>query len=133
MLRTRRACQDERVAAGIGDAGIREDELPSARKWRRLFWDPRGPHPMHGICGPWPTAGRRLRGPGKSMTRNQPYLLVKDLEASAQGCQALLDEWAILRSRVENDLPWQPHDRLEGRYACSGNNLSTPPSISESG
>ena len=37
---------------------------------------------------------------------------MKDLEASAKGCQALLDEWAVLRGRAENNLPWQPQDRF---------------------
>ena len=90
----------------------RAKRLPSSRKWNgssgtRAGRSPRTP------CGPWPTAGRRLRGPGRSMTPNQPYLLVKDLEASAKGCQALLDEWTILRSRVEDNVPWQPPDRLK--------------------
>ena len=43
---------------------------------------------------------------------NHPHLLVKDLEASAKGCQALLDEWTVLRGRLENKLPWQPQDRF---------------------
>ena len=60
--------------------------------------------------GPWRAAGF---GSGQVDDPNQPYLLVKDLEASAKGCQALLDEWTILRGRVEDNLPWQPPDRLK--------------------
>ena len=105
------SAQDERVAAGIGDAGTRED-VAVFKKMERLFWDPRGPISSYGL---WPLAqgGPPTSWSGQVDDPNQPYLLVKELEASAKGCQALLDEWAILRSRVENNLPWQPPDRLK--------------------
>ena len=63
----------------------------------------------------WPLAhgGPSTSWSGQVDDPNQPYLLVKDLEASAKGCQALLDEWTVLRGRVENNLPWQPQDRLK--------------------
>ena len=105
------SAQDERVAAGIGDAGTRED-VAVFKKMERLFWSPRGPLSTYAL---WPLAhgGPPASGSGQVDDPNQPYLLVKDLEASAKGCQALLDEWAILRSRVEDNLPWQPPDRLK--------------------
>ena len=79
---------------------------------RDSFWDPRGPISSYGL---WPLAqgGPPTSWSGQVDDPNQPYLLVKDLEASAKGCQALLDEWTILRSRVEDNLPWQPPDRLK--------------------
>ena len=105
------SAQDERVAAGIGDAGTRED-VAVFKKMERLFWNPRGPLSTYAL---WPLAhgGPPASWSGQVDDPNQPYLLVKDLEASAKGCQALLDEWAILRSRVEDNLPWQPPDRLK--------------------
>jgi hypothetical protein len=110
LMRVERA-QDERVAAGIGDAGTRE-EVAVFKKMERLFWDPRGPISAYAL---WPLAhgGPPTSWSGQVDDPNQPYLLVKDLEASAKGCQALLDEWTILRSRVEDNVPWQPPDRLK--------------------
>ena len=105
------SAQDERVAAGIGDAGTRED-VAVFKKMERLFWDPRGSISSYGL---WPLSqgGPPTSWSGQVDDPNQPYLLVKDLETSAKGCQALLDEWTILRSRVEDNLPWQPPDRLK--------------------
>ena len=105
------SAQDERVAAGIGDAGTRED-VAVFKKMERLFWDPRGPH-LHVRPVALAHGGPPTSWSGQVDDPNQPYLLVKDLEASAKGCQALLDEWTILRSRVEDNLPWQPPDRLK--------------------
>ena len=71
-----------------------------------------GPHPMYAL---WPFAhgGPPTSFSGQVDDPNDPHLLVKDLENSAKGCQCLLDNWAELKSRVENGLPWQPHDRLK--------------------
>ena len=110
MMRAERA-QDELVAAGIGNAGLRE-EIHIYKQSVRLMWDARGPHPMYAL---WPFAhgGPPTSFSGQVDDPNDPHLLVKDLENSAKGCQCLLDNWAELKSRVENGLPWQPHDRLK--------------------
>ena len=62
----------------------------------------------------WPMAhgGPPTSFSGQVDDPNHPHLLVKDLETSAKGCQALLDEWTVLRGRLENGLPWQPQDRF---------------------
>ena len=104
------SAQDERVAAGIGDAGTRE-EVAVFKKMERLFWNPRGPRPMYALS-PLAHGGPPTSFSGQVDDPNHPHLLVKDLEASAKGCQALLDEWAVLRGRAENNLPWQPQDRF---------------------
>ena len=62
----------------------------------------------------WPMAhgGPPTSFSGQVDDPNHPHLLVKDLETTAKGCQAILDEWTVLRGRLENGLPWQPQDRF---------------------
>ena len=118
---------------GLETRARREDAVAVFKKMERLFWGPsaRGPISAYAL---WPLAhgGPPTSWSGQVDDPNQPYLLVKDLEASAKGCQALLDEWTILRSRVEDNVPWQPPDRLKAIRMCSGNNLSTWRSIGDS-
>ena len=43
---------------------------------------------------------------------NDPAALVRELEGSAKGCEALIRNWRLIAERVSNDLPVQAHDRL---------------------
>ena len=50
--------------------------------------------------------------PGIAVDPNNPTMLVLRLESSAPGCRWLLDRWADLRSMLEQEQPWQSHDKL---------------------
>ena len=50
--------------------------------------------------------------PGIAVDPNNPTMLVLRLESSAPGCRWLLDRWAELRSLLEQEQPWQSHDKL---------------------
>ncbi len=63
--------------------------------------------------------------PGIAVDPNNPAMLVLRLESSAPGCRWLLDRWADLRSMLEQEQPWQSHDkfraiRLLGRQPLDG-------------
>ncbi len=78
---------------------------------RQLFYDPCGATAIHGVetapAGKVTTSGNRPNG--------EPYTnaaeLVRKLESSAAGCQWMLAEWAILRTRAEENY-WFGPDRL---------------------
>jgi hypothetical protein len=60
---------DEAIATQGEEADDRQDEdVGKLKRW--LFWDSRGPHPMHGLSGEWPPAGRRPPGRETSMIRS---------------------------------------------------------------
>ena len=123
------SAQDERVAAGIGDAGTRED-VAVFKKMERLFWDPRGPISSYGLR-PLAQGGPPTSWSGQVDDPNQPYLLVKELEASAKGCQAFSTNGQFYGAGLRITSPGsRPTDSRP--YACSGNNLLTWPSIGES-
>ena len=50
--------------------------------------------------------------PGIVVDPSNPTMLVLRLESSAPGCRWLLDRWADLRSLLEQEQPWQSHDKL---------------------
>ena len=103
------SAQDERVAAGIGDAGTRED-VAVFKKMERLFWDPRGPLPRT-PCGPWPMAGRRLRFPGKSMTLIIPTCWSRTWRPLRKGARLFWTNGQFYGAGRKR-LPWQPQDRF---------------------
>ena len=103
--------QDERVAAGIGDAGTRE-EVAVFKKMERLFWNPRGPIPCT-PCGPWPMAGRRLRVPGKSMTLINPTCWSRTWRPLRKGARPCSTNGQFYGAGLRIIVPWQPHDRLK--------------------
>ena len=100
----------EELAAQIEEASDKEEEDIFMLQ-KRLFWDARGPHSMYGLssraCG-----GPRTSFPGEVIDPNEPWLMVKRLESTAKGCQALIDHWRTLGERVERGLGWQSHDRF---------------------
>ena len=104
------SAQDERVAAGIGDAGTRE-EVAVFKKMERLFWDPRGPRPCTPF-GPWPMAGRRLRFPGKLMTLIIPTCWSRTWKPPLKVARPFWTNGQYCGAGLENGLPWQPQDRF---------------------
>ncbi len=103
--------QDARMAAHIEQAGDRED-VEVAGGIKRLFWDHRGPHAMYALSSV-ATGGPPSSWTGDVNDPNEPLVVLKWLEATAKGCQALLREWRKLLERVEQGLGWQSHDRLK--------------------
>ena len=102
---------DEAITTQGEEADFRQDEdVGRLKRW--LFWDSRGPHPMHGL------SGVATGGPSTSWSGNvddplEPSVVVKRLESTAKGCEALIDVWRLLRGRIENGLVWQSQDRLK--------------------
>src|SRR2546421_192930 len=78
----------------------------------RLFWDPRGPLALYP-----PSAYRpgqpRVSSSGLADDPDDPARLILRLEATAAGCQWLLDRWAELRDRLEQGQTWQSPDKLK--------------------
>jgi len=111
MLERAERAIDEAITTEGEQADFRQDEdVGRLRRW--LFWDSRGPHPMHGI------SGRATGGPSTSWSGNvddplEPSVVVRRLEMTAKGCEALVDVWKLLRDRLENDRIWQSQDRLK--------------------
>ncbi len=103
--------QDARMAAHIEQAGDRED-VEVAGWIKRLFWDHRGPIAMYALSGV-ATGGPPSSWTGDVNDPNDPLVVLKWLEATSKGCQALLREWRKLLERVEQGLGWQSHDRLK--------------------
>ncbi len=103
--------QDARVAGHIEQAGDRED-VEVAGGIKRLFWDHRGPHAMYALSSV-ATGGPPSSWTGDVNDPNDPLVVLKWLEATAKGCQALLRERRKLLERVEQGLGWQSHDRLK--------------------
>ena len=111
MLERAERAIDEAITTQGEEADFRQDEdVGRLRRW--LFWDSRGPHPMHGI------SGRATGGPSTSWSGNvddplEPSVVVRRLESSAKGCEALIEVWRLLKGRVENGCLWQSQDRLK--------------------
>ena len=111
MLERAERAIDEAITTQGEEADFRQDEdVGRLRRW--LFWDSRGPHPMHGI------SGRATGGPSTSWSGNvddplEPSVVVRRLESTGKGCEALIEVWKMLRGRLENDCIWQSQDRLK--------------------
>jgi hypothetical protein len=108
-LRAQRA-QFYRLESCILGAGDREDDDVDLTL-ERLFADAGRPHAMYctssAACG-----GPRTSSPENVDDSQKPRALVRRLEATEKGCQALIDCWKELADRIENNLEIQPHDRL---------------------
>jgi hypothetical protein len=118
--RARRA-QEARLAANIVNAGIDEanreaDEV--LRLGQLLFSDNRGP------LANYPHYYREEDGFPESVPLvshseivagdpEDPQRLVLRLQATAGGCQWMLDRWSELRSILEEGLDWQSADKLK--------------------
>jgi hypothetical protein len=80
---------DEAITTQGEEADDRQDEdVGKLKRW--LFWDSRGPHPMHGL------SGMATGGPSTSWSGNvddplEPSVVVRRLESSAKGCEALIE------------------------------------------
>ena len=94
----------------ISLAGERE-EMRVTQLMNRLFYDRRGPVAMYGLSS-------CVDGlPGTSWQDspndpNDPAELVRQLEGSAKGCQALIDYWKTIAARGTKDAPLQAVDRF---------------------
>jgi hypothetical protein len=117
--RARRA-QEARLATNIVNAGVDEairegDEV--LRLGQKLFWDNRGPlanYPHYDMekdgnpeCVPVVSESDLAEDP------EDPQRLVLHLQATAGGCQWMLDRWSELRSILEEGLHWQSVDKLK--------------------
>ena len=111
MLERAERAIDEAITTAGEEADFRQDDdVGRLRRW--LFWDSRGPHPMHGI------SGLATGGPSTSWSGNvddplEPSVVVRRLESTGKGCEALIEVWKMLRGRLENDRVWQSQDRLK--------------------
>jgi hypothetical protein len=114
--RARRA-QAARLASNIASAGgdqARREADEVLRLGQRLFADSRGPladypHGDAGIGG----SMRRLSHSDLLDDPQDPPRLVLHLQATAGGCQWMLDQWADLRSILADGLNWQSVDKLK--------------------
>ena len=90
------------------------EEIEVHRKIKRLFRDPRGPHGLYALTSA-DDGGPRTSQPEKPKEEEEydPFVLVKELEGTARGCEALLAQWRELRERVELGLDFQATDRLK--------------------
>ena len=117
--RARRA-QEARLATNIVNAGVDEaireaDEV--LRLGQKLFADNRGRlanYPHYDMekdefpeCVPLVSQSDLLDDP------EDPQRLVLHLQATAGGCQWMLDRWSELRSILEEGLDWQSADKLK--------------------
>ena len=117
--RARRA-QEARLATNIVNAGVDEaireaDEV--LRLGQKLFADNRGRlanYPHYDVekdeypeCVPLVSQSDLLDDP------EDPQRLVLHLQATAGGCQWMLDRWSELRSILEEGLDWQSADKLK--------------------
>ena len=94
----------------IVQAGAREQSHVE-KCMAKLLWDRRGPLCMYGL------SSCNDGEPGTSWQDSaddphDPAALVRELEGSAKGCEALIRNWRSIAERVQNDLPVQAHDRL---------------------
>ena len=80
---------------------------------KRLFHDPRGPLALYGLTSA-ADGGPRTSSHEKPADdeKYDPFVLVKQIEASPMGCQKLAEQWGELRSRIEQGLGFQAPDRL---------------------
>jgi hypothetical protein len=107
--RVKRA-QFYRLKTAIDGAGDRENQ-DVALTLDRLFTDAGRPLALYCIssaaCG-----GPLTSSPEKVDDSQKPRALVERLEASAKGCQAMIDVWREISARVVQNLELQPQDRL---------------------
>jgi hypothetical protein len=109
-LRVKRA-QYQRLKTCIEGDCDREDEDVEATL-ERLFTDAGRPNCMYGISTA-ASGGPRTSSPENVDDSQKPAALVKRLEATAKGCQALIENWKGIAERVEQKLEIQSHDRLK--------------------
>ena len=119
--------QFERLKTYINSAEDRAD-LEVAGDLEKLFSHPAGPQQLYGLTRPFGVEPPNSAS-GSGDDPNKPAAVLKRLEGSAKGCQALLDTWKFIASRIENDVEIQSHDRPTKLFACWAGKRSTPSTI----
>ena len=102
--------QHHRLTSCIEAAAAREDAEVAATL-DRLFSDSGRPNPTY--CSSTVACGGTRTSSTENVDDSQkPLALVQRLEATAKGCQALIEQWREIADRVGKNLEIQPHDRL---------------------
>ena len=118
--RARRA-QEARLATNIVNAGV-DDAIREAdevlRLGQKLFSDNRGPlanYPHYDLEEDGYPENVPLVSQSEIVDGDpeDPQRLVLHLQATAGGCQWMLDRWSELRSILEEGLDWQSADKLK--------------------
>jgi hypothetical protein len=102
--------QYERLKSSIEGAVDREDNDVAATL-DRLFADVCGPLATYCLSGAF-CGGPQTSFPADVDDSQKPPALVKRLEATAKGCQAMIDTWQEISGRVADNHELQPQDRL---------------------
>ena len=116
QARARRA-QAVRLAASIANAGVDQAVREADQVLclgQKLFADKRGPladYPHIDLESDY--SKRRVSESEVLDDPEDPPRLVLHLQATAGGCQWLLDQWAELKSILEDGLNWQSVDQLK--------------------
>ena len=114
--RARRA-QAARIAANIANAGVEEAKRESdevLRLGQKLFSDNRGP------LAAYPHVDIEKDHSNKRVSHSElvddpedPQRLVLHLQATAGGCQWMIDQWSDMGSTLAKGLNWQSADKLK--------------------
>ena len=113
--RARRA-QAARIAANIANAGVEEAKRESdevLRLGHKLFSDNRGPMAAYPHVDIENEGGKRVSESDLVDDPEDPQRLVLHLQATAGGCQWMLDQWSALGSTLAKGLNWQSADKLK--------------------
>ncbi len=102
--------QNQRITANIENAPLREAE-EAEQLLERLFHYPGGPIEQFGSLGNSPKRWRAYWR--RADVRDDPNLLVFQLERSSAGLKALIKRWAELRAFLEDGGAWEPHHKLK--------------------
>ncbi len=102
--------QNQRITANIENAPLREAE-EAEQLLERLFHYPGGPIEQFGSLGNSPKRWRAYWR--RADVRDDPDLLVFQLERSSAGLKVMIKEWAELRALLEDGGVWQPHHKLK--------------------
>jgi hypothetical protein len=102
------AARIERWQSALKDA-VPNQRLEACELGKRLFYNPGGGTHLYGIDD----VGGRTSGDGKPGDPDDPNFLVIKLESTSEGCHWLLEQWALLRDRLEPGCFWQAPDRLK--------------------
>ena len=114
--RARRA-QAARIAANIANAGVDEAKRESdeaLRLGQKLFSDNNGPLAAYPHRDAETAYGSKRVSESKLVDDPEdPQRLVLHLQATASGCQWMLDQWSDLGTTLAKGLNWQSADKLK--------------------
>ena len=102
--------QTQRISANIENAPLREAE-EAEQLLERLFHYPGGPIERFGSLGNSPKRWRAYWR--RADVRDDPNLLVFQLERSSDGLKAMIKAWAELRALLDDGGVWEPHHKLK--------------------